>query len=115
VWVKLEMYDPASNSDSDGLGAIAGAEFFHDVLDMSLHRFFRDEKERCDVAVGRRRGGSLRLDSMGAVCSQQLNGKVNCPESGLFVQVIVCVVVRSKSDISGLAFCDPKSIWASRR
>src|SRR5271156_6524761 len=45
------MYDPASNSDSDGLGAIACAEFFHDVLDMSLHRFFRDEKERCDVAV----------------------------------------------------------------
>ena len=82
VWVKLEMYDPASNSDSNGFGAIACAEFFHDVLDMSLHRFFRDEKERCDVAVGRRRGGSLRLDSMGAVCSQQLNGKVNCPESG---------------------------------
>jgi hypothetical protein len=45
------MYDPASNPDSDGLGAIACAEFFHDVLDMSLHRFFRDEKERCDVAV----------------------------------------------------------------
>ena len=49
--MELEMYDPASNSDSDGLGAIACTEFFHDVLDMSLHRFFRDEKERCDVAV----------------------------------------------------------------
>jgi hypothetical protein len=37
------------------------------------------------------------------------------PSCRPFVQVIVCVVVWSKSDISGLAFCDPKSIWASRR
>src|SRR5580692_10673571 len=36
VWVKLEMYDSASNSDSDGLGAIACTEFFHNVLNMSL-------------------------------------------------------------------------------
>src|ERR1700677_1078470 len=51
VRVKLELYDPASDSQSDGLGAIACAEFFHDVLDMPFHRFFRDEKQRCDVAI----------------------------------------------------------------
>ena len=39
VWVKLEMYEPASNSYSDGLGAIACTEFLHDVLNMSLYCF----------------------------------------------------------------------------
>ncbi len=45
------MYEPTSNSDSDGLGAVACTEFFHDVLNMSLYCFLRDEKERCDIAV----------------------------------------------------------------
>jgi len=45
------MYEPASNSYSDGLGAIACTEFLHDVLNMSLYCFLRDEKECCDVAV----------------------------------------------------------------
>jgi hypothetical protein len=39
VWVELEMYEPASNSYSDGLGAIACTEFLHDVLNMSLYCF----------------------------------------------------------------------------
>ena len=49
--MELEMYDPASNSDSDGLGAIACTEFPHNVLNMSLYCFLGDEKERSDLAV----------------------------------------------------------------
>ena len=45
------MYESASNSYSDGLGAIACTEFLHDVLNMSLYCFLRDEEERCDIAV----------------------------------------------------------------
>ena len=45
------MYDPTSNSDGNGIGAITCTEFLHDVLDMSLYCFLRDEKERSDVAV----------------------------------------------------------------
>ncbi len=45
------MYESASNSDSDCLGAITCTELLHDVLNMSLHCLLRDEKERCDVAV----------------------------------------------------------------
>jgi hypothetical protein len=60
VWVKLKMYDPASDSDSDGLGAIACTEFFHNVLNMSLYCFLRDEKERCDVAVSISSGDLLK-------------------------------------------------------
>ena len=37
MFVKLEMYDPTSYSDSDGLGAIACTEFLHDVFNMSLY------------------------------------------------------------------------------
>src|SRR5271155_4989207 len=45
------MYYPASNSNSDGLGAIACTEFLHDVLNMAFYSLLTDEKERCDVAV----------------------------------------------------------------
>src|ERR1700731_2893914 len=54
------MYEPASNSDSDRLGAIACTEFLHDVLNMSLYCFLRDEKKRCDVAVSISSGDLLK-------------------------------------------------------
>ena len=54
------MYDPAPNSDSDGLGAIACTKLLHDVLNMSLYCFLRDEKERRDVAVSISSGDLLK-------------------------------------------------------
>src|ERR1700683_5658600 len=45
------MYKAASHSDRDGLGTITGTELLHNVLNMSLYRFLRDEKARCDFAL----------------------------------------------------------------
>jgi hypothetical protein len=54
------MYDPASNSDGDGLGAIACTEFLHDVLNMPFHCLLSDEKKLCDVAVSISSGNLLK-------------------------------------------------------
>ena len=40
----LETYNASSYSDRDGLGTITGTELLHNVLNMSLYRFLRDEK-----------------------------------------------------------------------
>ena len=42
---------PAAYSDRDSFGAVAGSEFFHDVLNMSFDRFFGDEEERGNIAI----------------------------------------------------------------
>ncbi len=42
---------PATYSDGDRFGAVAGSEFFHDVLDVSFDRFFGYEEERGYVAI----------------------------------------------------------------
>ena len=42
---------PAAYSDGDSFGAVAGSEFFHDVLDMSFDRLFGDEEERRYIGV----------------------------------------------------------------
>src|SRR3981189_2492497 len=42
---------PAAYSDPDSFGAVAGSEFFHDVLDVSFDRFFGDEEERRYIAI----------------------------------------------------------------
>src|SRR3984957_8541576 len=54
------MYDPASDSDRDGLGAIVCTEFLHDVLNMAFYCLFRNKKERCDVAVSISSGDLLK-------------------------------------------------------
>src|ERR1700679_3583690 len=54
------MYNSAPYSDRDGLGTIIGAELLHNVLNMSLYRFLRDEKPRCDVAVSASSGELLQ-------------------------------------------------------
>src|ERR1700677_13255 len=54
------MYKAASYSDRDGLGTITGIELLHNVLNMSLYRFLRDEKARCDVAVSTSSGELLQ-------------------------------------------------------
>src|SRR5712671_946231 len=36
----LQLDDAAAHRDRDGLGAIAGIEFFHDVFDVDLDRLF---------------------------------------------------------------------------
>jgi hypothetical protein len=45
------MDDPATYSDGDSFGAVAGSEFFHDVLDMAFDRLFGYEEERRYVAI----------------------------------------------------------------
>src|SRR6185503_7978982 len=47
----LELNYAAAQADGDGLGAIGGAQFFHDVLDVNLDGFFRDEEAFGDFAV----------------------------------------------------------------
>src|SRR6185369_3620413 len=47
----LELNYAAAQADGDGLGAIGGAQFFHDVLDVNLDGFFRDEEALGDFAV----------------------------------------------------------------
>ena len=42
---------PAAYSDGDSFGAVAGSEFFHDVLDVSFDRLFGDEEERRYIGV----------------------------------------------------------------
>ena len=42
---------PAAYSDGDSFGAVAGSEFFHDVLDMSFDGLFGDEEERRYIGV----------------------------------------------------------------
>src|ERR1700733_884133 len=54
------MYNPASYSDRDSLGTIIGAELLHNVLNMSLYCFLRDEKARRDVAVSTSSGELLQ-------------------------------------------------------
>ena len=39
----LELDDPAADADRHSLRAIAGPQLFHNVLDVDLHRLFRDE------------------------------------------------------------------------
>jgi hypothetical protein len=47
----LQLDDSATYSDRDRLRSVAGAQLFHDVLDMYLYSLFRDEKPFCDVAI----------------------------------------------------------------
>ena len=35
-----QLDDATANSDGDRVGAILGVQLFHDVADVSLHRFF---------------------------------------------------------------------------
>src|SRR5215470_13034766 len=45
------MDDAPPETDCNGLSAIVRSEFFHDVLDMDLYCFLRDEKLLGDVPV----------------------------------------------------------------
>src|SRR6202789_4527224 len=54
------MYKSASHSYRDGLGTITGTELLHNVLNMSLYRFLRDEKARCDIVVSTSSGELLQ-------------------------------------------------------
>lgn len=47
----LELDDSAPQRDRDGLRAIACSELVHDVPDVNLHRFFRDEEAFGDIPV----------------------------------------------------------------
>ena len=49
LWLKMNY--AAADADSDGLGAIGGAQFFHDVLDVDLDRLFGDEESLRDVTI----------------------------------------------------------------
>ncbi len=43
-WTKVsELNDSATHSNRHRLRAIARTQFFHDVLDVDLHRFFGDK------------------------------------------------------------------------
>src|SRR5688572_29059310 len=48
---ELQLDDAAPHADGDGVGAVAGPQFLHDVLDVDLDRLFRDEELLGDVAV----------------------------------------------------------------
>jgi hypothetical protein len=51
-WVYVSEVDHAApGSNGNGLGSIAGAEFCHDVFDVDLYCFFRDEKLVGNIAV----------------------------------------------------------------
>src|SRR5258708_37069477 len=43
----LQLDDSAPYGDRDRLRSIAGAQLFHDVLDMYLYSLFRNEKPLC--------------------------------------------------------------------
>src|SRR5260370_41460342 len=47
----LKVDDSAFQSDSNGVSPIVGAQFGKDVLDVSLHGFFRNGKLRGDLFV----------------------------------------------------------------
>src|SRR5258708_18809590 len=47
----LEMDNAAADCDGDGLSAVAGAQLFHNVLDVDFDGFFGDEELAADVAV----------------------------------------------------------------
>ena len=49
--MRLEVNNAAADGDGDGLGAVAGAQLFHDVLDVNFDGLFGDEKFFTDVAV----------------------------------------------------------------
>ena len=53
------MDDPAAYSDGDRFGAVAGSEFFHDVLNMAFDCFFGDEEESRYIAVSISSGNLL--------------------------------------------------------
>src|ERR1700679_3244417 len=48
---ELEVYDPATDPNSDGLGAVTGSKFLHDVLHVPFHRLFGDEELFRDIAL----------------------------------------------------------------
>jgi hypothetical protein len=45
------MDNTAAQADRNGLSTIAGAKFFHDVLDMPFDCLFRDEEQSRNVAI----------------------------------------------------------------
>ena len=47
----LELNNPPAHSNGDRLRSIAGAELFHDVLDVYLHSLFGDEELVRDISV----------------------------------------------------------------
>ena len=47
----LELDDSAPHANCNCLGAVAGAEFFHDVLDVDLDGFFGDKKLFSNVSI----------------------------------------------------------------
>src|SRR5947209_2438422 len=49
--LRLQLDNAAAHGNRDRLGAVAGAQLLHDVLDVNLDRVFGDEEELGDVAV----------------------------------------------------------------
>src|SRR5580692_5263892 len=47
----LKLDDPTAYADRYGLCAITCPQLFHDVLDMDLHGFFRDEEPLSDIPI----------------------------------------------------------------
>src|SRR5258708_12422461 len=56
----LQLDDSAADPDRDRLGAIARPELVHDVLDVNLYGFFRDEEFFRDVAIPVSPGNSAK-------------------------------------------------------
>src|SRR5262249_18262823 len=46
-----QMNNATADTDSNSLGAIAGAQFIHNVLDVDLYRLLSDEEFFGDVAI----------------------------------------------------------------
>src|SRR5438128_3633698 len=70
-----ELNNAASHSDGDRLGPIVRPQFRHNMLDVCLHRLFRDEEPFCDITV--------------AISASELTKNLYFASCELFVAVII--------------------------
>jgi hypothetical protein len=76
----LKLNDSPTDADRNCLGTVVRVEFLHDVLEMCLHRLFRDKELFSDVAV--------------AISSGKLTQDVHFTRSKLFITVVLSQIRR---------------------
>src|SRR5208282_2276158 len=102
----LELNNAAADGNSDRLGAIVRAKFFHDVFNVNLHRTFGDKEAVGDVAIAVALCNLLQnFDfASGERFVAQMVRKARCNLAGMAFLPAYTLRIASSTSLGGMLF-----------